>query len=337
MEDFTELFNEKFGVEVFQTCSNGQVKKRCPECDHKSLSCNILMGVFNCFQCTYSGRLETADKVTNKKIVKKFSQKLQTEILEKILESSELKPSHRKYLSKSGVLYPEKFNIKSIPSTLKLKEVVKEYTDAQLTKSGLYKLGKSGILAPVSALSSDNIIIPYYYNDKLVAAKTRSVILSTISKYKYMCFMESPTADYLYDCTISGKNDLIITEGEKKGIISNSFGFSTCAFGGMSYTKSAVKRLKGLVSKNKIKRLFIILDKDEDFATSISAKSQACKLYEEFNKIACIIFLDQLNPDKVGLDDYLLNYGSEELSFILENTWTYREEEYQKWKLEIQK
>jgi hypothetical protein len=149
--------------------------------------------------------------------------------------------------------------------------------------------------------------------------------------------MESPTSDYLYDCCIAGKSDLIITEGEKKAIVSNSFGFSTCAFGGLSYTKAAVKRLKGIISKNKIKRLFIILDKDDDFNTSISAKSQACKLYEEFEKIACIIFLDQLNPDKVGLDDYLLKHSSKELEWILEETWNHRRDEYERWKKDISK
>jgi DNA primase len=329
--DLITLFDEKFGQETFQTCSNGQIKKRCPQCQHKSLSCNITVGVYNCFQCGFSGKLESNSK-TISKIKKKFSQSLQTKFLETVLDHSVLKESHRRYLLNSGILYPEKWNLKSVP--INVKSLFKQCPNSDLIKSGLFKESSAGII-PVQMFSTDNIIIPYYFNNKLVAAKTRSVILSTISKYKYMAFPESPTASYVYDCYIPGNTDLIITEGEKKAMISNSYGFSTCAFGGMNFTKEALKRLKGIVTKNKIKRLFIILDKDEDFDTSISAKIQACNLYEQFKTKACIVFLDQSNPEKVGLDDYLLKNGSKELEWILEETWKFREEEYQKWKTKI--
>lgn len=333
MEDYTNLFNEKFGFEVFQTCSNGQVKKRCPECNHKSLSCNILVGVYNCFQCSYSGKLETQEKINIVPPKKKFSQKLQTEILQFILDNSVLKPSHRLYLQKSGVLYPEKWNVKSVPANLRL--LLKDYTDKQLLKSGLYKDNGNGVTVPTGALSTDNIIIPYYYNGRLVAGKTRSVILTTVSKYKYMCFNESPVLDYVYDCTIPNRKTLIITEGEKKAMVANAYGFSTVAFGGMSFTKKSIKSLKEVIKKHNIDRLFIILDKDEDFLGSKSAKIQACKLYEEFKKIGCIVFLDLNNPEKVGLDDFLLSHSALDLESILESNWITREKDYIKWKAQI--
>jgi ribosomal protein L37AE/L43A len=71
--DYLTLFDERFGNETFQTCSNGQIKKRCPECNHKSLSCNINLGVYNCFQCTYAGKLEVTIPVDPVKLKKNFS------------------------------------------------------------------------------------------------------------------------------------------------------------------------------------------------------------------------------------------------------------------------
>ena len=43
-----------------------------------------------------------------------------------------------------------------------------------------------------------------------------------------------------------------------------------------------------------------------------------------------------MNPDKVGLDDYLLSYGSGELQWILEETWKERKQEFEKWQHHIQ-
>lgn len=331
-QEIIQKFDEQFG-ETFQTCG-AQIKKRCPECQCKALSCNISLGIYRCFQCNYSGKLDIKVKVKKEAIKKKFSQKLQLQLLDRILENSILKDSHRRYLKKSGVLYPDQWNLKSVP--LNPREICKDFSSKDLLKSGLFKETGSGIV-PIPTLSSDNIIIPYYdYEGNLVAAKTRNVILGTLSKYKYMAFPESPTSSFVYSCLIPGKKDLIITEGEKKAIIANSFGFSTCAFGGLGFGKDAVKRLKSIVIKEKISRLFIILDKDDDFDNKLSAKLQACKLFNEFSNKACIVFLDQMNPDKVGLDDYLLSYGSDELQWILEETWKERKQEFERWQKSTQ-
>jgi len=53
-----EIFNARFGSETYTYDNNKpEIKKLCPECNRKSLACNLETGLFHCWQCEYKGRI----------------------------------------------------------------------------------------------------------------------------------------------------------------------------------------------------------------------------------------------------------------------------------------
>lgn len=323
-------FDDKFGLETFYVSSNGiQIKKRCPECGMKALSCNLELGAYNCFHCGFSGFLNS--KSFKLELQPKYDLNKQKVILN-ILSKSGLSSTHRNYLYKRGVYNPDKFLIFSCPC--RPYELLKKsgLSDPDLLDSGLFWRSETGQIKPIRCIQ-DRIFIPYIRNGKVVTGKSRSLDIDTNDKFKYLCVPGPSIGKEVFDCTRYGYKDLLITEGELKAIVCWEFGYSCCSFPGMNPSKVAINRLLSIIKELKPERIFIIFDTDTNFETRLPAFKQTLNLSRLIKDNVCVNFLPTRNNVKVDLDSFLLKNDISEFNYFLDYSWTNKDKLLDHWNI----
>jgi DNA primase len=257
----------------------GWINTTCPFCQDSSdhLGYNLEKGYFSCWICGYHYIDQVIQKLTPYKnsstLIKEYDTNtmLTTKIKKKInhvnisvkLPGSKLEYCHKKYLEKRGLdpIYIEE----------------------------KYKL--QGTL--YNSKYPYRLIIPVYYNNKIVTYQTRGII----EKERYInCEPEKeiiPIKDCLYNIDNCTNNFIVVTEGIFKVF---KLGDNSCATFGKNFTNKQIQLLQ------KYKRIYIYFD--NDLAGILGAKKLS-SLLDSIGKEVYIISKD-IAPDNLSFNQVAL-------------------------------
>lgn len=324
IDSLYDLFVKRFGPEV-KAREGNNIRQMCPECLHKSLSCNIQTGLIYCFHCSYGKGLKF-DGVASGYVEAVTNPKLHLAVALKILDLCTLSNDHREYLAKRGISKPEDYSIVSVPFRID-KLLLKYFTPHELIASGFFYDG--GVSLGMSkALSPRRILIPFWSGDEIIGIKSRLGPNQTEeeSGKRYICPKGSSVRGKIWY-----KNpllpDLIITEGELAAIAVQELGYSGLGIPGIALISDSTfqEALKNLCLSSNVQRVFIVLDSDPGISRDIEKLKHAYALNILLPN-SCISYLPQDNiEEKMDIDLYLSRYPLSDFTNILEDNWCKRQ------------
>lgn len=318
-----DQFIETFGQEV-KAREGNNIRVMCPECKHKSLSCNIQNGLINCFHCGYGKGTKFSGKSTGF-----VEEPVDTEkhefITNQILQLCSLSDEHRKYLVKRGIYHPEKYGIVSAPFRLD-KILLSKFSAQDLCSSGYFFPDSAYGYGMSRALAARRILIPFYQGDKIISLKSRARPDSDDpNEVRYICPKGSKIKSKVwYKNPI--KSDAIVTEGELCAIAAEEIGFSGFGIPGIAQISSSKfqNELKTLLVTSSVKRTFIILDSDPGIENDWSKLQHSLSL-GMYLPNSCIVYLPQdSKTEKMDLDLYLSRHSISDLTYLMEKCWVNR-------------
>lgn len=240
----------------------------------------------------------------------------------KLIERLPLEDSDRRELLRRGIRRPHLWGLRS--TVFRPRELLPEYSAAQWLASGLCRETQEG-LELSSLLSRGRIVFPYWEGSLMCGLKSR-----VNSRYdmdhggKYLTARGFRAGDHLwYVRTTSSDGDLVITEGELKAMVLEEHGFWAASVPGVHAASGLANKACAL--SQKASRTFIVLDTDEDVRNNRSLLDAARVLCKACGvRRAVCLFLPSVNGLKVGVDDFLLQQGPEELEYWLDWAWRNR-------------
>jgi len=315
--DFEQQYRELFG---FPRKRNGDdLYFDCPECKHKSLSCSLTLGCYHCFHCHFKGRVHgsTPSEVYDDPV----DLGLQKTLVRELLTSFSLSDYDRKELWGRGIHHPEKYGLKS--TDLRPQRFLLNYSNQQLIDSGLFVEYERGVDVG-GALSYGQIAIPYWSGNQIEGMKCRVSSLYDVGEgRRFSAPRGSPFGKLLWHYgTPRPGQDLIVTEGELKAIVCLEHGFWACSIPGINYYEQLAPQVSGLAQH--AGRVFIILDSDAQYKTDNALQFSARYLARACGvRRAVAMFLPQNKEgEKMAVDDFLQQYGAEELEWWMEWAWS---------------
>jgi hypothetical protein len=325
MTTYEEQFKALFGEPLFHKSTSTQLKFICPYCGKKAMSCNVAAGIYHCWHCDQSGRLEGG--YSDSKVVEvEINHENQEKLINYIVDTSSLIDIHKNYLLRRGVANPDRYKIRTVPFQIG-KILLQRYTPDFLISTGLFYQTEEGMV-PHGCLGSRRILIPHWNEAEIVSCKSREDPLS--SKEKGIPYIAAPgkrSSFGLWHKEIFG-TDLILTEGELKAIVAAEFGFSACAVSGLGGVRPSITQVANLIKNYGIKRLFVIFDSDPSYLSKPALIINLSRLSTAFRSMCAIVFLPQVDNQKMDLDSFLIQYGDSELINLMEDTWYEREKNH---------
>lgn len=317
-----EQFIEKYGPEV-KAREGNNIRQVCPNCLHKSLSCNIQTGLVYCFHCAYGKGLKF-DGAASGFVEQPTDSKLHLEVAKKILSVCTLSTEHKNYLSSRGIYKPEKYGIVSVPFRINVL-LLKYFTLEQLIGSGFF-YDNGDLLGTSKALSPRRILIPFWSGDEIIGLKSRLGPNQTEeeSGKRYICPKGSSIKGQIWYMNPL-RSDIIITEGELAAIAVQELGYSGIGIPGLALINDTgfQNTLKNLCLSDD-RRVFIILDTDPGIQNDVSKLKYAYAINNLLPN-ACICYLPQDSPnEKMDIDLYLSRYHLDDFNNLLESNWSKR-------------
>lgn len=324
MQTYLEQLIEKFGEPVYSG-AGGQCKFVCPECGKSALSADINRGLYNCFHClSVKGRLMDGQPSQVVDEIEIDPQLLRT-CAQTLIAAGRLTPMYQKYLERRGVQDPDRWLLRAAPANPVHWLRKQGLTDDQLLRSGLFFRGYDNDLVPRRCIQPGRLLIPYWNGPHVLAFKSRVNPLEEDNEpQRYLTPTGFKIGHFAWNHGLNGGRDLIITEGEMKAIVAQERGFNCASISGLGVWKTSVPHLQELVEEQAYERVFIILDADEHWCDKVPLLRAALGLRKEFDPRACVVFLPQTKDNKVGLDDYLLSAGADNLRQQMEKAWNER-------------
>lgn len=314
MVDYQQTFLSLYGNPVRRE-GNTQLIFVCPECTHKSLSCSLVEGLFRCFHCNLSGRLKEGR--SNILPPDPVDEQLQLEIGKILWKTLPLEKWDAQQLLKRGLL-----NDWGVVSTqFRLERYLGAYNEQQLINSGWFYYTDKG-LKPGTSLEYGNLLIPYWSGEELVGFRSRvSHLYESEGRARYSSPRGFKLANWLWwRPNKFNHQDLIITEGEIKAMVCIDWGFWAASIPGINNYQQLLPQIRALSLG--VNRVFVILDSGPDMKNDKGLLSAAKALARAAGSKGVCMFLPQEFPDqKVGVDDFLLSSGPEELEWWMETAW----------------
>lgn len=328
-----DIFISKFGPEV-KSREGNNIRQVCPQCGHKSLSCNIQNGLINCFQCQYGRGLKFTGQAGGF-VESPVDFELHLAVSRKLIELSSLLPVHKEYLVKRGISNPDEFQIKSVPFRVD-QLLLNHFTLDQLISSGYFYKTTDGYSLS-RALNSRRVLIPYWSGNEIIGIKSRIRPYADVleDEQRYICPKGSKIKSQLWYKGPLG-SDVITTEGELCAMATQQAGFPAIGIPGLGQitANELNTSLKNLLNKYGVLRNFIILDTDPNISTDPGKLTCALTLYKASGNTSngprgCILYLPQDTPEEgMDLDLYLSRYKIQDLIELMENAWHKRQAVY---------
>lgn len=320
-----EQFLAKYGPEV-KTREGNNLRFQCPVCGQNSLSCHITKGLVNCFHCGYGKGVRFDGETSIEEDEAPIDYLLHEEVINYIVQESNLSSDHKDYLVHRGIYSPAKYSICSVP--LRVQKLLKDkFTEDQLVSSGFYYKSASGLVL-TKALGLQRIIIPHWHGSKIIGIKTRTRPSIDVldDGPKYLSPKGSRVGSFVWYKNITG-TDLVITEGELAAIAANEIHIPCVGIPGLSGTKNhkIVAQLNNITSQYGIKRVFIILDTDPEIANNPYKIQNALSLSKGLKQENVIIYLPQDSSEEcMDLDLFLSRNDYDDLYNLMEDFWPKR-------------
>lgn len=321
MKTLEEQFTELYGPPVKSYHNN--LVYTCPKCHHKSLACDIVRGLRNCFVCSYGKGLAPIQGTPGTTTTQTIDSKIQLEVLKEILEISTLSRVCRDYLTKRSIINPEKYGLKTVPFQL-ANLLRSKFSNDELRSSGFF-WEREGVLLPTQSVLPRRLIIPLWHQDTLVGCKTRIGPNVNTDERKYSSPLGTPIGEILWHRKTPRK-DLYITEGELKAICLDSHGFTCCAVSGIGNAckgGSIKVELDRLVSN--CSRFFIVFDTDPDIFQDPHKLKYPLSLAQRYLNKSCIVFFPQDNNEKVDIDSFISHNSIYDFEDLIEDCWIARD------------
>jgi ribosomal protein L37AE/L43A len=323
---FYDQFISRYGTEVKPREGNN-IRVLCPECKHKSLSCNIQKGIIHCFHCGY-GKGIRFEGAASGYVEAPIDQELHLKVSLAILGLGSLLPQHKDYLHGRGIYHPEEYGIVSVPFRID-KLLLEKFTQEQLINSGYFYRTTEGY-GVSKAIEARRILIPFWQGEQIVGLKSRARpivdALEASTELRYICPRGSKIKNKLWYKGPLGP-DVVLTEGELCAICAKEAGFSAVGIPGIAQiaTSELQTAIKDLLTIDSIKRIFIILDTDPGIFTDLN-KLQHALCLNNLLPNSCILYLPQDDPnEKMDLDLYLTRYSIDDITYRMEAAWILRE------------
>lgn len=326
MKSFADAFTDRFGPPVKQ--HGGQLIFCCPTCAHKSLSANVVNGLYNCWSCGFSqkkgGKVEgTAGDYRETEI----DRDLQRKMIRAVLDGWSLSNLHRGYLKKRGIFRPEKYKICTVPFDA-VEQLITAFPKAHYEASGLINRDfETGKLRPAMCLEPRRILIPYWNGSEYITFKSRQnpFEFDEWDGWKYMSPRGSKVGSHLFYRVDFSSRDLLITEGELKALAALEAGFWTTAIPGIEFSKPVITELMALISRSRVQRAFIVLDNEPEIANHYPVLRSMYRLSEWLGNKACIVPLPKKAEHlKMDLDLFFSSHNANDLEDVLEDSWCKR-------------
>lgn len=322
-----DKFVSQYGNEVKPREGNN-IRLSCPECGHKSLSCNIQSGLIHCFHCDYGKGLKAEGMPSGFK-ESPVDRELHLKVTQKIIEISTLEDDHREYLVSRGIYRPEEYQLKSVPFRID-KLLLSYFTEEELISSGYFSSGSGGYNVSM-ALEPRRILIPYWSGDEIIGLKSRVRPNSDplgVDK-RYICPRGSKYSSKPWYKGSLGP-DIVITEGELSAMSCQENGIPAIGLAGLGASSSEpfLVELKKIVNEYGVNRCFIMLDSDPGISNDASKLKSSISLFKAIPR-SCILYLPQDSPEeKMDLDLYLSRYEVQNLLEMMEDAWHQRVARY---------
>jgi hypothetical protein len=320
--DIRTTFLEKYGNEIFFE-DHTSIKLRCPECGGKSLSCSLIHGLVWCFKCCYGKGIRPIEGERKVDDSLPVNSELHLRVIDKLLEISNLDDSSREYLKTRGINNPDIYQIKNVPLFIgnRLKEF---FNEEELLSSGFFNKIDNKVIEGL-AIKPRRIILPYWQGNNVIGLKTRIRPYIEEDKEKRYAYPRGSNISKNLWYRSLPRDLVIITEGEIKAIVGSQFGFSCCAVPGIANTghPNIIAKIKELTANTS--KIIVCLDSDENYETKFSLQNAAYNIAKNFIDKSTILWLPQENNEKVDLDSYLVKFGAENLTELIEKAWNNKE------------
>jgi hypothetical protein len=313
----------RFGTPVKETST--ELKCACPECGHNSLTVSLEYGMYYCFVCEYGTNEKPLFKTFNKIKQRKIDYSKHLEICKWLPENLTLSESHRRYMKSRGLINPDKFKIKTIPSRIE-NILLNNFDEEFLFDSGFLRQ-KIGGLGQTTwpCLKPNKILIPILNKFNVVGLISRADPRTEAQEsLKYCIPYGSKANSTVYYNENLKSSDVIITEGQLKAIIPyETLGISTIGTFGINGATAALNFYFANKLKFKEKRIFVINDSEKD-ENAIVGDIQALKLVNSIGSNACFVSLPRNKPQtKMDIDTYVFENDVKTYD-LLEDFWANR-------------
>lgn len=318
--ELAQQFYEAFGRPVKRV--GDDLFFKCPDCGHKSLSCSLSKGCYHCFHCHFKGWLEGVETQASYQ-PEPVDQDLQQQVVQHLLNTLDLSKHDRRELVGRGIRNPERYGLRS--TDLRPQRFLTHFTPEQLVASGLFTQLDWGI-SPGGALQHGNILIPYWQGSDFKGLKSRvsSLYDPEDGKRKYLHARGFSSSNLWFFGPPRPGQDLIVTEGEFKAMVCLDNGFWACSLPGVANCRAVAPQVSGLARY--ANRVFIILDSDVGYKDNAQLQNQSRILAQACGTHKSVAFFLPPNTpeEKMGVDDFLLQFGPEELEWWMEWAWIRR-------------
>jgi hypothetical protein len=326
MKTYLELFVEEFGAET-KPREGYNSRHICPKCKMNSLSCHVHKGAVRCFHCNWATWIK-GGKESETYEETPIDRELQIKVTHTLLNESDLSESHRSYLTKRGIYNPELYQIKTVPIQAE-RILLKYFTKDELVAAGFFYKNEDHY-APRAVLKQRRILIPHWQGDKIIAVKSRLRPFADPTENKEPKYASPHGANVGKNLWWKGKmgRDMIVTEGELCAIATCQSGITACGLPGVSAAQNSqvIQQTKQLIADSQSKRIFIILDTDEDTKNDPAMIRHSLTLRSHLGKDSVIIYLPlDYDNEPMDLDLFLSRYDIDDLYNLMEDSWTKRE------------
>lgn len=329
-QDLSEIFTQRFGQPV-RNSGELWVMYRCPECQHRSLACNVQHGHVLCHFCGWRERAQGQSVQYTKR---EYNLQAQHAIIVWCIKNCGLTPAYKQFLDDRNIRNPRKWGLVTCEWNL-VSRLVREggFSQDQLVESGLFRFGDQGqgTVKPSACMKPGRLIVPYISGGQLVGFKSRVSLAEELDaqSIKYLSAPGISISQYLWHVTNQGQ-DLYLTEGELKAITGLELGVSCVSISGLQAWRRTLPSIKQIAKR--YVRVFIVLDSDPGYQRSIPHLTAATKLYSELPN-SCILFLPQVSSDtKQALDSYLLNFSTSDFLGLSNRAWSVRDKLFDHWR-----
>jgi hypothetical protein len=284
--------------------TSGEYIALCPECDKKKLFVKCSegdYGVFFCQACEYKGSGEDFEE--------RFTPPSEEQDVYKAFHEY----SVRKLLGNQEALddlFERDFN----------EDDIKEFGFGYVGKTFIADLVKGGVskakLKEYGFINKNDqpvfwnhLIIPYRNGSQYINFKGRC--LDENAKVKYIGLFGRDATIYA-SANLKKSGRVFLTEGEFKACYLKANGFNAAGVSGANNSGRYIPSLR------KVDDLWIILDSDQptDKHPIGVGQAAAIRIAEQLDRCH-VVTLPLSDEDKVGVDDYLRNHGSEEFEALL--------------------